>query len=208
MKKAIAIVCSAVILSSTVFGQSFNTVLDWMFSEGLTRYDQVADFRPNDFITRGEAAKFVNQYAQLEWLTKNYTQCNFWDIAGYDYTLVPHIAEACAYGLLKGSNGTFNPNGNITEAQAITVVIRSLYGFLDETGQYRRQPYYEAGKQLGIIQSETLQGTNQVNITRQKLGTWFYIASQQITNQDIAGLDGSEDLLNILEDIFGSEVLN
>lgn len=208
MKKVIALVCTTILLGSTVFGQSFNTVLDWMYWEGLTKYNQVADFRPSDSITRGEAAKFVNQYAQLEGLTKSYTQCNFSDIAGYDYTLVPHIAEACAYGLLKGSNGTFNPNGNITEAQAITVVIRSLYWFLDETGAYRRQPYYEAGKQLGIIQSETLQGTNQVNISRQKLGTWFYIASQQITNADVAGLDGSEDLLSILQDIFGSEVLN
>jgi len=157
MKKSIALLCSAVLFASTVFGQSFNTVLDWMHTEGLTRYSQVNDFRPNDSITRGEAAKFVNQYAQLEGLTKSFTECNFSDIAGYDSTLVPHIGEACAYGLLKGSNGRYMPNNNITEAQAITIVVRSLYGFLDETGTYWRQPYYEAGKELGIIQSETLQ---------------------------------------------------
>ncbi len=208
MKKVIALLCSWVIISSAVFGQSFNTVLDWMFSEGLTRYDNAWDFRPNDAITRWEAAKFVNQYAQLEGLVKNYTQCQFSDIEGYDYTLVPHIAEACAYGLLKGSNGRYMPNDNITEAQAITVVIRSLYGFLDETQEYRRGPYYEAGKELGIIQWETLEWVNQVNISRQKLWTWFYIASQQITNSDLAGLDGWEGLRNILLEYFGEESLN
>lgn len=179
-----------------------------MHSEWLTKYDNSADFRPNDLITRGEASKFVNQYAQLEGLTKSYTQCQFSDISGYDYTLVPHIAEACAYGLLKWSNGRFMPNGLITEAQAITVVIRSLYWFLDETGAYWRQPYYEAGRELWIIQGESLQWVNQTNITRQKMWTRFYKASQQITNADVARLDGAEDLLNILEDIFGSEVLN
>jgi len=204
MKKSIALLASGILLASAVFGQSFTTVLDWMYGEWLTRYNQVSDFRPNDSITRGEAAKFVNQYAQIEGLQKTYTQCQFSDIEGYDYTLVPHIAEACAYGLLKGSNGRYMPNGPITEAQAITVIIRSLYGFLDETWAYWRQPYYEAGRVLGIIQGETLQGVNQVNISRQKLGTRFYIASQQITNADLAQLDGGEDLRNILEEIFGT----
>ncbi len=178
-----------------------------MYGEGLTKYDTVWDFRPNDLITRGEAAKFVNQYAQLEGLSKSYTQCQFSDIEWYDYTLIPHIAEACAYGLIKWSQGRYMPNNLITEAQAITIIVRSLYGFLDETGPYWRQYYYEAGQELGIIQGESLQWVNTTNITRQKMWTWFYIASQQITNKDVINLDWAEGLMNILDDIFWSESL-
>lgn len=205
MKKILA-VCTAFIVwfgSLAVYWQSFGTVLDWMFSNWLTKYDQAEDFRPADYITRWEAAKFVDSYAKVEGLTKNYNQCAFSDIEGYDYTLIPHIKEACEYWLLKGSNGRYNPNGNITEAQAITVVVRTLKWFLDETGDKRRQPYYEVGKELGIIQWETLDGVNQVNISRQKLGTWFYQASQMVTDQDLIKLDGEEDLRGLMYEIFG-----
>ncbi|USN56138.1 MAG: S-layer homology domain-containing protein [Candidatus Peribacteria bacterium] len=83
------------------------------------------DFRGDDSITRGEAAKFVNQYAQVLGLEQNYTACTFDDIAEYDYTLVPHIYEACKFGLLKGSQGKFMPNGNVSPAQAITIVVKN-----------------------------------------------------------------------------------
>ncbi len=205
MKKIIALLTALVVWlgSMFVYGQTFPTVLDWMHSNGLTKYDQVNDFRPYDNITRWEAAKFVNSYAKVEWLTKNYNQCAFGDIEGYDYTLIPHIKEACEYGLLKWSNGMYNPNGNITEAQAITVVVRTLKWFLDETGDRRREPYYAVGKELWIIQWETLDGVNQVNISRQKLGTWFYIASQEITDSDLIKLDGEDQLRGLMYDIFG-----
>lgn len=73
-------------------------------------------------------SKFVTKYAEFRGLSKNYSQCNFNDIAGYDSTLEPFIVEACEYGLLKGSGNTYNPTGNVTEAQGITVTIRSLIG--------------------------------------------------------------------------------
>lgn len=76
-------------------------VLPWMYENGLTKYDNILEFRGEDSITRGEAAKFVNQYAELLGLTQYYSPCEFSDIVGYDNTLVPHIYEACGYGLLK-----------------------------------------------------------------------------------------------------------
>lgn len=206
LKKITALLATGAILISSLWATyaqtSFGTVLDWMHTNGLTKYNQVNDFRPNDLITRGEASKFVTNYAQFKGLSKNYNQCTFSDIEGYDYTLIPTIKEACEYGLMKGSNGVYNPNGNITEAQAITVVVRTLRWFLDETGAYRRQYYYEAGKELGIIQNETLQWVNQVNITRQKLGTRFYIAASK-QQQEIDSLDGEMEFTSILEELFG-----
>ena len=58
-------------------------------------------FRPDDFITRGEAAKFVTRYGTLLGIQKTYTQCEFSDLDGYDESLIPFIYEACSYGLLK-----------------------------------------------------------------------------------------------------------
>ncbi len=204
MKKLLAILASVALLASALptFAQTNATTLEWLYGNGLTKYNDINEFRPNDSITRGEMSKFVTKYAEVQGLTKNYTQCNFNDIAGYDPTLEPTIIEACEYGLLKGSGNTYNPNGNVTEAQAITVVIRSLWGFLDETGAYRRQPYYEAGRALGIITGESLLWVDSTNITRIKMGKWFYLAAAQ-SAQDVQGLDGEEQLRNILQDIFG-----
>jgi hypothetical protein len=104
----------------------FSSVLDWLHAEGLTKYDTQVEFRGDDEIMRGEAAKFVNQYAAALDLEQNYDECDFTDISNFDDTLVPHIQDACGYGLLKGSDGMFMPEGRITLAQGITIVVRTL----------------------------------------------------------------------------------
>lgn len=168
------------IISTVGFAQtpSFDTVIDWMYSQGLTKYSRIADFRPADSITRGEAAKFVDEYASLQNLPKDYAKCNFTDIDGYDSTLTPHIKQACFYGLLKGSNGKYRPNAGITEAEAITVVMRSVYGFFEETANPRWIAYYNRGQDLGLITDEGLREIGEAFISREKLGTWFYQAAQ------------------------------
>lgn len=208
MKRIIALVTSLALFATTfmfpVQAQTNDSVHSRLYNNGLTRYDSLGDFRPDDWITRGEMSKFVTKYAEFRWLQKNYNQCNFNDIGWYDSTLEPFILEACQYGLLKGSGNSFNPTGNVTEAQAITVVIRSLYWFLDETGAYRRQPYLEAGRYLDIAnQWETIESVDYTNITRIKMGKWFYLAAQK-TDAEIQTLDGEEQLRNILQEIFGN----
>ncbi len=212
MKKLFSLFTALVIFASsfTAFpiwnanAQAFPTVLEWMFSNGLTRYDQVDQFRPYDSITRGEAAKFVNSYAQLIWAVKNYNQCAFSDIEWYDYTLVPHILEACQYGLLKGSQWRFMPNNGITEAQAITVVMRTLSWFMDETKDLRRRSYAEAGRTLGILGNENMQQLDSVQITRQKLGTRFYKAAQ-LSQAQMKQIDWDAEVRALLKETFGSD---
>ena len=183
MKKILFVLVGAVVMMNGVFAVDFSTVLDWMYENGLTRYQTEAEFRGDDNITRGEASKFVNEYAMLLWLEKNYDQCEFSDIAGYDSTLLPHIAEACAFGLLKGSNGAFMPENNISEAEAITVVVRTLQWFQDETGTPWYKNYYDMWKEMWMITTETLDGVATTMITRAKLGTWFYMAAKSQMNE-------------------------
>lgn len=162
-------------------------------------YSVEGDFRGDDAITRGEAAKFVVQYAVMAGLEKNYTACDFTDLEGYDSTLVPFIMDACAYGLLKGSNGKFMPNDNITEDQAITVVIRSLEGFKDETMDPRYKEYFMRGQELGMISSETEASVAATKITRAKLGSRFYVAAQVDADTSLDA-ESEEELTNLLEE--------
>jgi len=133
-------------------------------------------FRQYDEITRGEASKFITQYAKVLNLSPNYTECTFSDIATYDYTLTPFIAEVCSYGLIKGSNGKYMPEWKLTEAQAATIIVRSLEGFKDETKEPWYIDYYTRAQELGLISNETVAWVNNTNITRGKLWTWLFLA--------------------------------
>jgi len=191
------------LIPANVSAQSFDTVLNWMYTNWLTKYNTATEFRQYDLITRGEASKFVDSAAQVMALTKNYNQCTFNDIQGYDFTLIPHIWEACAYGLLKWSQGNFMPNNTLTEAQAITIVMRSVMWFLDETWARRWSAYYEAWVEAGIITTESLDWVNSTNVTRQKLGTWFYKAAN-LNAWEKSNLDWEGELEALIQEIFGA----
>lgn len=68
------------------------------------------------------------------------------------------------------------PNGNLTEAQALAIVIRSLEGFKDETKSPWYIDYYTRGQELGLIKNETVASVQSTNITRGKLGTRLFLA--------------------------------
>jgi len=162
------------------------------------------NFRPDDFITRGEAAKFYVWFAEVQWLekTKTEAECQFNDLEGYDYTLVPKIVEVCEYGLFKGHDGNFMPNNLITEAEALTVTIRSLMGMQNENKTPRWSEYHAMGEWLGILDGEGVWDLD-VSATRETVGTWLYKASQVDT--DAAEAEGTQELEDILTDIFGAD---
>jgi hypothetical protein len=101
MKKILSISLTFIVLfgSSLVYSQSFDDVLDWMYDNGLTKFNTTDSFRPDDFVTRGEISKFFSNFAQLQGLeiSKEESECSFNDIASYDYTLRPTIIQACQY---------------------------------------------------------------------------------------------------------------
>jgi len=162
------------------------------------------NFRAQDPIVRGEAAKFYVWFAQVLQLekTKTAAECQFNDLEWYDYTLVPKIVEACEYGLFKGHNWNFMPNKKITEAEALTVTIRSLMWVQDETKNPRWSEYHAIGEWLWILDGETVWDLD-VPATRKTVGTWLYKASQVDTNA--AQSEGTQELKGILEDIFGAD---
>lgn len=184
--------------------QTFDTVLDWMFQNGLTIYNTEDAFRRYDPIQRGEVAKNLTKFAEIMDLSmsKSTTECQFGDIAGYDSTLEPHIVDACRYGLVKGFQGNYNPTGQVTEAEMITIIVRALLGFQNENNNPRWLEYYEAAQWLGLLDGEGVWDLD-TPATRWKVGTWLYRAAQIDT--DSIEEEGSDELKAILTEIFGEE---
>lgn len=170
-----------------------------MYSNGLTKYSVESEYRPNDWVTRGEIAKFFVQYAKYKNLAKSSTSCSFNDIANYDSTLIPFITEACEYGLMKGSQGNFRPQANLTEAEAVTVIARTLFGFQDENGKPRWTEYYNIATSYNIVSGRDVWGLDR-KATRAIVGTWLYNAST--VDISAAQEEGTDDIEKILEEIF------
>lgn len=179
MKKTISIfILLTAFLLNFSSAQSFSSdVLPRLFVNWLTKYTNVSDFRPHDYITRWEASKFISSYAEVNGMKKNDHSCKFNDIFSYDSTLVPYITISCEYGLFKWHNGNFMPTKNITESQALAVVIRSLEWYQNETKSPWYTDYFNIANQLWILNNETLISIDQSYITREKLATWLYKTS-------------------------------
>jgi len=195
--------------NSTTAQETTPEFLQWMYDEWLTIYNTLEDFRGGDTITRGEAAKFFAQFARLQILDRTFTECDFTDIEWYDSTLTPHIKQACLFGLMKGSNGTYRPEGKITEAEAITVVMRSIYGFFAETLDPRYIAYYNRGSELWLIKDETLTSVGTTNITREKLWRRLYETAQ--LNEDgwfYSEKPGQAHYVQYSEDAFDQAIAN
>lgn len=205
MKKILSILAILVVSlgSLSVFAQSFNTVYTWMFDNGLTTMTQT-NFRPNSFVTRGEISKFFAKFAEVQGLekTKTENQCQFSDLEGYDYTLVPTIVASCQYGLVQGHDGKYMPYNRLTEAEALTVIIRALMWMQDESKNPRWSEYHAMGEWLGILDGENVWALD-TPATRETVGTRLYRASQVDTDQ--AEAEWTQELESILEDIFGAD---
>jgi len=153
----------------------FQSILNWMHSNWLTKFNVVEEFNPKSNITREQAAKFFTQFGKLLNLTKKDALCEFKDISEADYSLIPYIIESCNYSLLKWSNWFFRPFDNITKAEALTVVIRSLKWFQNEDMDPWYLNYFNEAKNLWI----TKFNLNELweNITREDMWMLVYNAA-------------------------------
>ena len=206
MKKFIALL-TIIWCISLVSAQNFTTVYEWMFEKGLTTMSSEADFRPNDTVTRGEISKFFTRFAEVQSMTKvkSASECAFGDLEGYDATLVPTIIEACEYGLVKGSQWNYFPNKALTEAEALTVIVRAIMGMQDETKDPWWTEYYEVGKWLSIIDNEGVRDLNK-NALRGKVGIRLWRAAQVDTNA--VQQEWTDEVKDVLTEIFGEEFWN
>lgn len=110
------------------WGEEIDKALYWMFNNGLTKYDSLTGYRPDDPLLREEAAKIIGQaYIILGYPreVKN-NSCTFSDADSFDPSLAPYIADTCSYGIFRWSNGSFLAQKSLSKAEALTVLIRIL----------------------------------------------------------------------------------
>lgn len=184
--------------TATVSDEFADAVFPWLMENNLTKFTNTDDFRPTDSITRAEASKFVSNYAGLLWIEKEDSHCDFYDIVGFDTTLIPYIQDACEYGLFRGNNGNFLPRNSITEAEALVVIVRSLEGMMDESGSPWYGAYYDRAYELSIIgDADGIGSMSTTRITREKLGTWLHRAYNSDALEDTivyeTDVDGPSD---------------
>lgn len=77
--------------------------VSWMHDLGMTKFDTVDAFRPDDYVTRQEAAKFFSQFAtnvRYQVIDQN-KFCGFDDLDQADPSLVNHILNSCLLGLFQ-----------------------------------------------------------------------------------------------------------
>lgn len=114
-----------------------------MHARGMTRYDTVEAFRPYDFLSRQEGAKFFSQFAKevLYKVVDPKRSCAFTDLQKVDPSLKSYIIESCLLGMFHGNQGRFFPLDTFTKGQALAVLVRILDGNKEETGIYRWSSY-------------------------------------------------------------------
>jgi hypothetical protein len=110
--------------------------IQWGYEKGLTSYNTSTAFKPNDTLRRDEAAKFLVEFAGLKEKapTHNYNlSCDFKDINNARSDLKSYVNTACQMEILKGNAGNVRPEQKLTNAQAITVVVRIIDGYQSES---------------------------------------------------------------------------
>ena len=121
------------------FGNAI-TVLDnaitRAYTKQLTIFMLPEDFKPYQAMRRDEAAKFFADFAKLVGKTEYVIprdQCQFADLDKAWLDLREVVTESCMLGIFQGNRGNFAPNGILTNAQAVAVLMRIIDGYQSES---------------------------------------------------------------------------
>ncbi len=184
MKKLFVILLSLIFTfwGLTLANNSIDEVVSWMHQKWLTIFDNPSDFMATKWLRRDEASKFFVQYAkeilQIEPDTTK-TNCNFNDLHHAWPDLKTIIKEACQLWLFQWHNWNFMPTQPLTNAQAITVLIRMIDGYKNETEWHFATRYFEKAKELWIMEWLYLNHTARFDqlTTRGEVGTLIFNSS-------------------------------
>lgn len=137
--------------------EEFKSALSWMYTNGLTQFSTPDKFEPYNNLTREQAAKFfVVMQETVLWQipVTNNSACTFSD-TGFDPSLRAFVDKACAYGILKGSNGIFRPTAKISKPEFVTALVRMIeWANRDETWNPRWSQYYQQAKARGLTKEQ------------------------------------------------------
>jgi len=125
--------------------QDTQVAIDFLYENGLTMFDNETNFMANQSLRRDEAAAFFARFSRdvlgnVPDTSK--TECNsFTDVSLGHSTLQAEMIASCQLWLFKGSQGRFMPTASFTNAEALTVLVRLIDWFKDETWSHWAEQY-------------------------------------------------------------------
>lgn len=177
--------------------EELQTAVAWMYSKWLTSKSTVADYLPNNTMTREEASKFFSVFAKTIYNKSegSATSCSFSDIKRADSTLRDSITSACRLGIFQWYKNTFTPLDKLTKAQAITVLMRVMVGKLVEPSKAFYTNYYLKAKEFKLTENINVNA----NITRWEAAILLYKANiYKEESNDETTVSDTEDIVDIL----------
>jgi hypothetical protein len=161
------LVFSLLMLLSSSFVQAEMTLLDnaitWAYTKKFTSSFSTDEFKPYQAIRRDEAAKFFVLFAKLVGKTQEVipsSQCQFSDLNKARTDLKGIVVESCTLGIFKGNKEKFTPDGMLTNAQAVTVLMRIIDGYQIESGKSRWDNYYKKANELKLLDNLQMNEAN------------------------------------------------
>lgn len=138
-------------------GDWFNNAISTLSNAGIVTGYNDGTFRPNQPITRGEMAKIIANFANLNKGTKSFT-----DLSGH--WSKTSVELAAGNGWIAGyPDGSFRPDQKITRAETVTMINRVL----------ERVP----AKELRLLSRSIM-----LTFPDNNPGDWYYIAIQEASN--------------------------
>ncbi len=123
---------NSVTCPDVIYGAWYYDYVTRLVSTGIMTGDSEGTFRPDDNITRAEAAAVavrLHEYVAGKLdinVSKSYVSKTFSDVQGTDW-FYESVCSAVGYGLIEGDiEGTFRPNDNITRAEFTAVIVRNM----------------------------------------------------------------------------------
>ena len=167
-------------------GTELEKAISWMYANGLTKYDSLSGYRPQDPVLREESAKIIAQaYRILGYPqeSKN-SQCNFSDENSFDSSLSSFIADSCKWGIFKWANGQFLPHKTLSKAESLTVLMRIFEGnSSSENFTPRWTMYFVKAKAIGLTKEGNVNSLDRPT-SREELALLIYRFKNLILNKD------------------------
>ena len=150
--------------------------------------------------TMGAVAPTMSNFVK----SKTYTPGMFADVdenQWYGYTQQKVIANAYEYGLMQGSGSTFNPTGNMTLAEAVTIAARVHHIYNGGDGVFiQGNPWYQVYVDYCIANDIIGAGTFSDYSKAATRAEMAYIFSRALPNSEFA----SQNTVNALPDVNSS----
>ncbi|NOU64367.1 hypothetical protein GC096_10040 [Paenibacillus sp. LMG 31461] len=102
-------------------------VIEKLASAGVIAGYEDGTFKPNQTISREEMVVILSRVVDLSKLDKDSSKGNLTDLASASSYAVNQIKDAAEAGIVSGKyGGIFDPHGNSTRSEALTVILNAL----------------------------------------------------------------------------------